>query len=120
MATNDIMKLTGSAQGEPVLIESTGPAGSAGTLIMQVPAGKKGRLELWAWSNSAQAVALTLQLGALSAARELTVNIPPRGSDPKPVVFFWPFEADAEVRAYASVANMACVAGHFNERDPAS
>jgi len=114
--THEITKLSGSASGEPIQVGSTGPAGTAGTLIHTVPAGKSGRLEAWAWNNSSNPVLLTLQLGATSAAKEMSVWILPQGSDPKPVVMFWPYESETEIRAYADVANVVCVSGHFNER----
>lgn len=119
MATNEITKLSPSLLGEPVQIVATNCPGVAGTLIMKVPAGKQGRLELWAWSNASTPVLLTLQLGTVSAALEMSVLVPPKGSDPKPVVFFWPYESDAEVRGYAGTANVICVSGPFNERSPA-
>jgi len=119
-ASNDITKLSSSTSGEPIQVASTGPAGTAGTTIMTVPTGKKGRLELWAWNNSSSTVLLTLQLGTTSAAKELSVSIPPKGSDPKPVVFFWPYESATVISAYAAVANVICVTGPFNERTPAS
>lgn len=118
MAVNDITKLSPAALNEPIQIASTGPAGTAGTLIMLVPAGKKGRLELWGWSNSSSVVKLTLQLGTTSAAKELTISIPPKGSDPKPLIQYWAYEAGAEIRGYAEVANVICVTGHFNECTP--
>ena len=118
--SNEITRLSGSTLGEPVQIASTGPAGSAGTLIMTVPPGKKGRLELWAWNNSSNPVLLTLQLGTVSAAKELSAWILPKGSAPLPVVLFWPYEAGAEIRGYAGVANVICVTGPFNERTPAA
>jgi len=118
--SNQVIKISESILGEPIQISSTGPAGTAGTLIMLVPPGKKGRLELWAWNNSSNPVLLSLQLGTVSAAKELSVWIPSKGSDPKPVVFFWPYEAGAEIRGYAGVANVICVSGPFNERTPAA
>lgn len=118
--TNEIKILSGSTAGEPIQVVFTGPSGTAGTLVHAVPAGKTGRLELWAWSNSSSPVLLTLQLGTTSAARELSVWVPPKGSDPKPVAMFWPYAAAAEIRAYASVANVVCVSGHFNERTQAA
>lgn len=118
--SNEIKAFDASALGEPVLVASTGPSGTAGTLIGTVPAGKTQRVELWAWNNSAAVVRLTLQLGTSLASKELSVDIPPKGSDPKPLVFFWPFKAGAEIRAFASVANMVCVIGPINERTPAA
>lgn len=118
--TNDIKAFDASALGEPVLVASTGPSGTAGTLIHTVPAGKTVRIELHAWNNSSSPVLLTLQLGTTLASKELSVWIPPKGSDPKPIVLFWPFKAGAEIRAFASVANMVCVTGPVNERTPAA
>lgn len=118
--TNEIAILSGSTVGEPIQIASTGPTGTAGTLVHAVPAGKRGRLELWAWNNSSAPVLLTLQLGTTSAARELSVWIPPKGGDPKPVALFWPYLAGATITAFAATANVICLSGHFNERTPAA
>lgn len=122
--THDITALTGSVQGKPIKVASTGPAGTAGTLLHQVPSGEKHRIELWAWSAATTVVTLTLQIGGTTAPdNELSVTIPPKGSEPTLILPYWQLDGGAAglpVYGYAGTANMILVAGHANKRVPAA
>lgn len=119
-ASNEIMKLSGSTGGQPILAVSTGPSGTTGTTVHTVPAGKTDRVELWAWNNSTSTVRLTLQLGTNAASREKSIDIPPKGSPETLVLPYLQLEAGQVISAFASVANMICLSGHVNERTPAA
>lgn len=118
--TVDIIPLSGSTGGQPVLVASIGPAGTTGTLVHEVDTGKKDRVEIWAWNNSESSVLLTLQLGTNAASKQKSYLIAPAGSPEQLVLPYWQYESGQIISAFAAVANVICLCGHVNTRTPAA
>ena len=118
--TYSFSKLDGSTSGEPVLVSSTGPTGSNGQLIHTIPTGKRGRPELWAVNNSANLVRLTLQFGTNLSTKELSWDIPPKGSEPVLVSPGVLLESSAFIRAFASVIDTIVLFGSVNTQTTVS
>jgi hypothetical protein len=108
--THSFNQLSGSTNGQPILITVTA---DPGTLIHTAVTGTTAYdvLRLYAHNTSVSSVTLTIEFGGNSTANLISLAIPASGSGMFLVVDKLPLNNGLTVKAYASAANVVAVSG---------